>query len=607
MPDLFLRCSADTADADAASRTVMSCARVRPALLSSLLLLFLTAHISADQPEPAAAATATSSPAAAQEPAVAEAPAVPAKPVAPLPPTPLELQPYRVRISVAFNDEPSLSSHFRHELLSELTAWLERTYAEMWQVTIEDNNWLAPTSIDGLARLTWSQVEAQLEDKELDKAFIVCVSSHGGALRLSGREWDRMTQQLSLRQERLVADRRAAADELGLVIRDLFHPIVMIEGLEGKDAKVRVKAGEFPPGDPSAEQLSNGAFFQPFFRFYNKQREVTQIQPVPWTYLAVASAERAHGLCVIHTGLRVTLGKNTKRSESWAIGTRASFPETRMRLTPHNNPTKPLTGYQVNVFEKRMVRPDAAAIEAAQKLAEKKAADSKGDASKPTDANAEPPKPAAALQPTQELVKLHELVTDRRGQVTVPVDPGSPLVWLYVSSGGNMLGRFPYMPGTSAAITAELPDDTLRLQLESRLELLRAELIDTIARRALLLARTKAAARAKEPDWARFDESFKELDRLPDAKFFHSQLDTIKVTTAKKAQDKKDQGLERKIAKLCGESAELIDRHLNVEKVKEQRDELVELRQADQEAAAAEKAGTRKPVPTRQPTAPPAQ
>lgn len=538
--------------------------------------------------------------------APAEAPVKPATPPASPQPIPLEQQPYRVQISVAFDDEPSLSPLFRKEVLSGLAEWIDRTYAEMWQVTIEENHWLAPTSIVGLSRLTWTQVESQLrpaeKDKELDKVFVVCVSAHGGALRLSAREWDRLTQQLSVRHDRLVGDRRATASELGVSIRDLFHPIVLIDGLEDKQAKVRVRAGEFPPGDPSAEQLSNGAFFQPFFRFYNKQRELQQIQQVPWTYMSVDSAERSHGLCTIHTGLRVTLGKNTKRSESWAIGIRPSFPETRVRMTPHNNPTKPLTGYQVNVFERRTSppAPDAVADAAKKEAAPAEAkTDVKADSDKPAEAPADQAAKPAATAPAQELVKLHELVTDRRGQVIVPADPKSPLIWLYVSSGGNMLGRFPYMPGTSQAITAELPDDTLRLQLESRLEMLRAELIDTIARRALLIARTKGAARAQE--WDKYAEALRDIDRLSDAKFFNAQLETIKVNTAKKAQERKDKGLERKIAKLCADSSELIERHLNAEKLKEQREELAELRQADAEATAAEKAKPRTAVPTKTP------
>ena len=78
---------------------------------------------------------------------------------------------------------------------------------------------------------------------------------------------------------------------------------------------MRVRAGEFPPPDPSVEQLAKGNFFQPLLRYYNKEREVTQVQMVPWSYLLMESSERAHGECSIHTGLRLPLGKNSDEEE----------------------------------------------------------------------------------------------------------------------------------------------------------------------------------------------------------------------------------------------------------------------------------------------------
>ena len=92
---------------------------------------------------------------------------------------------------MAFDDHPSLTPRFRSDVLSELAVWVDRTYAQMWQATIEDNHWLTPTNVDGLLRLTWAQIDTQLADPELDKAFVLCVSEQGGVLRLSGREWDR--------------------------------------------------------------------------------------------------------------------------------------------------------------------------------------------------------------------------------------------------------------------------------------------------------------------------------------------------------------------------------------------------------------------------------
>ena len=497
------------------------------------------------------------------------------KPAEAPPPIPMELQSYRVRISVAFDEHPSLTPRARQETIAELATWIDRTFGEMWIAVVEENRWLTPENEDGLSRLTWGSLEAQLADKELDKAFVVCVSGHGSVLRVCGREWDRMTQQLSVRQERIVGDRRALTNELGDVIRNLFRPLVLIESAEGGVGKVRVRAGEFPSGDPSVEQLAKGNYFQPLLRYFNKDREVTQVQMIPWSYLLMESSDRARGECSIHTGLRLPLGKNSKRVESWAIGVRPAFNETRIRLTPHNNPTKPLIGYQVNVYERQMVPAPQAPPEVA------KAA----EARKSDEAEESVPKPASPQFVTQ-FNKVLELITDRRGRVTVPLNPEKPLIWLYVSSGGNLLGRFPFIPGVVSTTTAELPDDSLRLQIESQLELLRAELIDSVARRALMIARAKGAAKAG--DWTRFNETLADLDRQPRANHFQTLLDAVKAAMLKKAQAKKDKNLEKKIDKLCGDSAQLISRHLSDERIKEQRDELAELKKADDEVTANE-------------------
>ncbi len=498
-------------------------------------------------------------------------------PEPPPPPIPMELQPYRIRISVAFDEHPSLTAQVRQTVLDELSVWTARTYGQMWIASIEENHWLSPQNDQSLSRLTWPEVAAQVADKDLDKAIVLTVAGQGGVFRLCGREWDRMTQQISPRHERIVADRRALTNELGILIRDLFRPLLLIESVEAGVARVRARAGEFPPDDPSVEQLAKGNYFQPVLRFFNKDREVTQVQMIPWSYLLAESSDRAHGECLLQTGLRVPLGKNSKRVESWAIGVRPSFHESRVRLTPHNNPTKPLIGYQVNIYERLMV-PAPPEAPAAKPAAAGKNADAV--------ANEEEPKKPAGPKFVAQFNKVSENITDRRGRVTVPLNPERPLIWLYVSSGGNLLGRFPFMPGVTPTTTAELPDDSLRLQIESRLELLRAELIDSIAQRALLIARAKGAAKAA--DWPRFNETLAEFDRQSAAKYFQTLLDAIKAATLKQVQTKKDKALEKKIDKLCKDSAELIARHLGDERIKEQRDELVELKKANAEATANE-------------------
>ncbi len=518
------------------------------------------------------------------------------KPPAAPPPIPMELQPYRIHISVAFEQDATLPIAVRREVLEKLTVWVDRTYAQMWEATIEENLWLSPVGPAGLSRLTAAIVESHVPDKSTDKLLVLTVSAYGGGWRLSGREWDRLTGQVCAPASRLATDRRTLSTQLGAVLHDLFHPLVFIEAVEAsKTATVRIRAGEFPPGDPSAEQWAAGAFFQPVFLNYNKAREITKVQFVPWTYVEAQSAERAVGKGAVYTGLSLPLGKNNKRMESWAIGVRPTFTETKLKITPHNNPTKPLTGYQVKVYERRMVPPlppDPNVPTAAASSDDKVATENK-------DASTEnkPPEPPA-LVPKFEPVASH--VTDRRGQVTIPLNPEKPLIWLYVSSGGSLLGRFPYIPGLNPLSSVELPDDSLRLHIESRLELLRAEFIDTIARRALFTGRAKAAARAA--DWPRFTETLAEMDQQPNGKYFQTLLDAIKAATLKQAQAAKNKALEKKIEKLCKESADLIERHLSVEKLDTVRTELLELKKIDDEANAAENPA-RRPLPAKKPTA----
>lgn len=556
----------------------------RPCVLCLALLVFACHGLWAESETALPNSSATASDGA----------AVPASESKPQPPLPLELQPYRVRVLVAFAEHPLITNQTRQEILSGLAKWIDRTYGEMWTASVEEHPTLSPPGLTGLSRLTWQSLEAQIEDKQLDKAFVLCVSVQGGLWQLCGREWDRLSEQLSEPAERQVADRRALANELGVLLRELFHPLLQVESAQDRSAVVRVRAGEFPAADPSADPLQPGAYFQPIMRYFSKEHELQKVQLVPWTYLLVEKSERARGECSIHTGLRVPIGRNSKRLESWAIGVRPTFTQTTMRITPHNNPTKPLIGYQVNVYERRMVPvPPEEAGDDSKPAADEK---SKATEKKSSDASETEEKKSEEPQLAPQFHKLRELVTDRRGRVTVPMDPQHPLVWLYVSSGGSLLGRFPFIPGTASTIVAELPDDSLRLEVESRLELLRAELIDAIARRALLTARAKGAANSAE--WPRFDELLRELDRQPTAKYFQTQLDAIKVATLKSASEKKDKRLEGKIDRLCKESVELINRLLNEERLKEQRAELVELKKADQDATARE--GLRE-VPGRRP------
>jgi hypothetical protein len=190
--------------------------------------------------------------------------------------------------------------------------------------------------------------------------------------------------------------------------------------------------------------------------------------------------------------------------------------------------------------------------------------------------------PAAAVETPRILV------TDRNGQVTLAgaTQPLEKPLWLFVRSGQNLLARVPIVPGIRADEVLELPDDTLRLEVEGQVAQLQSELVDTVARRAVVAA--MARNRAKSRQWTEVDEFLKKLQTMPGATAFAADLSAIRLNSIKTARSHKDKATELRIQKLCDETAELIRNYLDDDKVRELQEEIVELKKVAAEDAAAE-------------------
>jgi hypothetical protein len=203
-------------------------------------------------------------------------------------------------------------------------------------------------------------------------------------------------------------------------------------------------------------------------------------------------------------------------------------------------------------------------------------------------------KPPAPPQPA----KLPRLVADRSGVVTLnaSASPNGEPVWLFIKSGQALLARVPIVPGAQSAEVLELPDDTLRLEIEGSIATLQAELVDAVARRAVLMSQAKA--RAKASQWEAMGEVLKQLDDMPKAGAFAININAIRQPALKAARARRDRTTEERIKRLCDEATELVTNYLDEEKLKELKEELTELRQiaADEAAADAfEKGGGAKP------------
>ena len=450
-----------------------------------------------------------------------------------------ESQPYRVLVSVAFDNDTGLSRDYRRATLQDLADVIDRSYGSMWQADIVENDWLFPESNVGLQRVTLDHFKSQVDTAKFDKAFLVTVEMTGSRLNVSGRQWGAATRTIGPVVSAATFDRRDVAATTADVIRQLFQPVLTVERVQGNKVTLRMQAGRHSPADPNAAQVRPGDVIQPFFRYLDEKLAVRTIQSLPWTYLIADSVDGGRVKCSLVSGLRSPLGSSRRRSvDVIALRVRPHFDSTRLKLVPQGIPSKPLIGYSVEAVTKRN----------------------------------------ANDKPKREPLKQ---VTDRRGAVDIPTATDGPLRWLYIRSGESLLSRVPFVPGIAEAEIIQLPDDSIRLSVEGDTDLLMIRLVDTVARRAVLIARARILAR--EGDWKHVDEQVAKIDKLPVIKNFESELTLIRVPALEAAVRDKNRFAEANVNHICTRVSGLIKRYLDQAPVRTLKTDIAELRKLDAE------------------------
>ena len=455
-------------------------------------------------------------------------------------PEPIELQPYRVRVSVGFGDATGCTPAFRSQVLAGIHRVINRTFGRMWVVDSVESPWIHPPTATGLGRMTPEAMLERFQPTGQDKVFGVTIGSSGAAFVVAAREWDAKSRTLS----DVAADRTPRQDTIGEVavrlLRRLFRPHLELFRSDFRDLEFRVQAGEFPAADPAAEQVRKGDVLIPYFRYREKRdrTRIRRVQMMPLTYIVVERVDRGRVLGTILTGVNSPFGGRARRIDQWAFRQRPRTRHSKVRLVLQTNPDKPLLCHRVEVVAKLRIREQA----------------------------------------QEEPLKL---LSDRYGMVKLEVRPDFPTVWLYVYSGKALLARVPYAPGLRDVETVELPDDSIRLGVEGEIELMKGRLIDTVARRAVHMSAAKKFSKANQ-----WDKALAELEtmlKLPGLDEFKTQLTTIRVPAleaAKRFRVRSDtlSTVERRVTKHCDEIDSVLVRFFNPEREQKLRQEVEEIR-----------------------------
>lgn len=435
--------------------------------------------------------------------------------------------------------------------------------AEIRQLlTITENELLEPAIADYVKKVAAGQVAPETvatvsevvylyltpPPVTVDKIFPVSVEVEGGSYIISAREWDRESELLTTVRTRTTIDRRTIASQILRLLGEVFRPITLIDEATPQTARIKYKAGEFPPGDPAFALAKKDAMYVPFFRYLDRNKVMQKLQFLPWSYITATNVERIRAKCELATGVKTPLGSfKRRRMELRALALKPYTDQTTLTLVPKRNRTRPLVGYLVAVYDE--IPPP------------------------PPEPGEEPKEDA----PEREKPDIYR--SDRFGNVTIPVDPNKALQWVFIRSGSALLAKFPLVAGAERQMTVECPDDTIRLDVEGQIVLLQSRLVDTIAKQAMVKA--MITNRVKKGEWKKVGESLKELDELPNIESFETLVSEIQYPALKKAEERGDRSSKGRIKKLGDAVLKIARIHLDQQKIDEFREDIIQQRQID--------------------------
>ncbi|WP_417392256.1 hypothetical protein [Gimesia sp.] len=462
----------------------------------------------------------------------------------------ISLQPYRTRIEIACDPESRLDEYERRQLLSRLHQIIERSVGEKWllhapgppqaetTVGIFENHWLPLCTSTGLLRLQPDQILARYPQQPFEKLFLIVVEPAGIGYRISGREFDYYSQRLSPLSENITYEKQFLAETTFDLLRDLFSSVVSIETVEGEQVTVSEQASQFLTPDPGVATLEINSFLLPFFRYLNRDREVKNIQMIPWTYLSIQEMNRKHATCSVTSGLRGILDGSRRRVEMLALAVQPRFQATELSLIPRGTSTQTYAGMKVQLSPLNPQEVRQLQIEAKKESEETK-------------------------KPLREPDYVTgEFLTNRSGTIEIDADPQQPLIWLYIRSGNALVANVPYLPGIDSQISIQIPDDRIRLSVEGELAVLNGELIEAVAELSMKMSHIRKWAKSEE--WTKVETGIRELEsELSPRKIFQDKLNVIRVSAVEAAQAQNNRTAQARIASLCRETENRIDRFLS--------------------------------------------
>ena len=473
-----------------------------------------------------------------------------------------DYQPYQIHAVLAIDVPGGLSQHLADELPKHLQRRAQAAISPLWSLNVELATGTMRYRVFSEIAMSGDEPPAEFP-AERDKLLLLAVRWRPNGFELTAREFDRYVERWGVPIRTICRQEQALPEQLFAIAWQAVAPLAQLEIDPDDEQRVRLmpRGAALVRKDSTTPSLKPGDVFLPIFRRTMRGGEVVEggIQVVPWTYIEVAESEGGEGVgshflppagpiaagaiknetrprwaheeetivARIHSANRRPFGvRRQGYVEQLAIGLRAEPAETVLQLHSRTSPDKPLVGYQV--FSQNTV--------------------------------------AGVSDPASNDAVTLLGSTDRSGKLAIP--PGDTRIrTLYLKNGGQLLARLPIVPGADAQIDVPLPDDDPRLAAESRLAALREELIDVVARRNILMARTRQ--KIEQSDFLAAQKLLAEADQLPG----RSQFNLTLTTTARTLRSE-DPQIQRRIDQLVEATQTVMNQYLDLRPINQLHDEL---------------------------------
>jgi hypothetical protein len=347
----------------------------------------------------------------------------------------------------------------------------------------------------------------------VDKQIVLVVSENAGGWQVAAREFDNASGLTGRVARQQIAQRSQLAEAAFRAMLDCFAPLARIDNVESKTVELSWRAGKLPLRDTALQFVRPGDLLLPVIREFDRAGQTRHVQPLDWTFIRLDAPDGSLARGTLLSGLRSPLGRRRRgKVEQFAIVVRPPGGATWLELHSRTQAERPLAGYEVYAHS-----PDS---------------------------------------PTTRFLGR----TDGRGRLSIEATTADPLLILIVKHGQEFLARLPIVPGLLSQQRAAVIDDDLRMAVEGFVIGMQEQLVDTIVRRKILLARLRGRIESGRASEAQ--PFLDELRQLQTPERFLNELASRERSTVAA-----DPVSAAKIRKLFADTREAVVRYLDADEI----------------------------------------